>query len=105
MQVKDILEVAEQFLKEMIVEYEKATANRIEAKAKAEKARKASETVTLMKEKIEQTGGVDIFVTTTGTVGTIRLETMKQMKKTRLLRIRICLTARPTWQILRLAKA
>ena len=81
----------------MIVEYEKATANRIEAKARSEKGREASVTVTLMKEKIEQTGGVDIFVTTTSNVGTIRLEPMKQMKKTRLLEIRTCLTARPTW--------
>ena len=40
MQVKEILEVAEQFLKEMIVEYEKATANRIEAKERQRKLAK-----------------------------------------------------------------
>lgn len=45
-QVEEILEVAKQFLKEMIAEYEKATENRIAADAKADKARAALVKVT-----------------------------------------------------------
>jgi len=52
-QVEEILEVAKQFLKEMIAEYEKATANRIAADKKAEEARAALLTVTAEKEALE----------------------------------------------------
>jgi DNA repair exonuclease SbcCD ATPase subunit len=54
-QVEQILEVAREYLKEMIAEYEKATENRIKADEKAAKARAALEVVTAEKVKLETT--------------------------------------------------